>query len=720
MLYYSEIPTLFRPHSRLSMIPFRRTAARLFRIHASWALLLVLPRTAGAQLPLIPQPREVVPASPLSLRHGVRILRAGPSAEDRFAGGDLAEALKARGIPVLTADRPGAVTVMLSRSSTGIGRRALERNRLTLDSALGEEAYALAAAGSRVDIVGRGAAGIFYGVQTLKQLLDSDGPAATLQGGRIRDWPAMRWRGVHDDISRGPVPTLEFQKKQIRTLAAYKINAFSPYFEHTLTYSRHPLIAPPGGAMSASDVRELVAYARRYHVTIIPEQEAFGHLHHVLKWELYSPLAETPHGHVLAPGQPGTLDVIGDWFAAIDSLFPGPFVHLGADETFELGRGRTAQQVQTEGLGTVYLDFLRRIEERLRPEGKRLLFWGDVASNEPELVKSLPHDMIAVAWNYWSHANFDPMLRPFIDAGMETWVAPGVNNWSRVWPDYRVALPNIQQFILAGQQLGSTGVLNTTWDDDGEALFNDTWYGLLFGAAASWQAGEADTAAFARSYGPVFQGDASGEVNRAQQLLISAHALLDSVGVGDASDWLFWVDPWSADGRTVTPKLLPVASRLRILAEGAIVAARNAAAAGVREPDALAALELGARRIDFIGMKFQFANEIVQDYRLARDTSDAGTRQHEFSDINSMNGRLQDLRDGYALLRDLYQQAWLRENRPYWLQNVLAHYDASIARWLERVDAFTEARRVWRAGGELPAPAALGMPDAPFTMESAP
>ena len=55
----------------------------------------------------------------------------------------------------------------------------------------------------------------------------------------------------------------------------------------------------------------------QYHVTILPEQEAFGHLHHVLKYELYQDAAETPHGHVLAPGQAATLPLIKDWFTQI-------------------------------------------------------------------------------------------------------------------------------------------------------------------------------------------------------------------------------------------------------------------------------------------------------------------------------------------------------------------------------------------------------------------
>ena len=66
----------------------------------------------------------------------------------------------------------------------------------------------------------------------------------------IVDWPAMQYRGLDDDLSRGPVPTLEFEKKLIRTIAAYKINLYSPYFENTAAYASNPLIAPPGGALA--------------------------------------------------------------------------------------------------------------------------------------------------------------------------------------------------------------------------------------------------------------------------------------------------------------------------------------------------------------------------------------------------------------------------------------------------------------------------------------
>jgi len=685
------------------------------------ALSLTLTDPAKAQAPpaLVPQPREIEARASMPLRGGVRIVRPA-NAADRLAAADLADALRERGVRVPTEGATGAVRVTLLRLAHPAARRLLDAHHLRFEPAMRGEGYVLVADGGRVTVVGATAAGVFYGVQTLKQLVEGTGARARLRGARVRDWPAMRYRGLHDDLSRGPVPTLDFQKKQIRTFAAYKLNVYSPYFEHTLAYRSNPLVAPPGGAMTREQVAELVAYARRYHVDVVPEQEAFGHLHHVLKYELYSPLGETPHGHVLAPGQPGAVPLIREMFAEVDSLFPSRFVHLGADETFELGRGQTAERVRAEGIGPVYLQFLADVVGAVRDtaagaSSKRFLFWGDVAMNHPDLVKALPRDMIAVAWEYGARVSFDELLLPFVEAGMETWVAPGVNNWNRVYPNYSVALPNIQRFVRDGQRLGSTGMLNTTWDDDGEALFNQTWYGVLFGAAAAWQPGASSVEAFQASYGRVFHGDTTGSVDEAQRKLIAAHALLQGAGLGDASDYLFWVDPWSAEGQLVAQKLRPVARDLRLRAEEAIVLIARARQAGAREQDALDAVELGARRMDLIGMKFQFADDVARMYGEAyaafRNPARSTSPTSYLGDISGANGRLQDLRDGYSLLRDEYERLWVAENRPYWLRNVLARYDLATQLWIERADRVQAARQRWYRESAIPAPSEIGIPE---------
>jgi len=416
---------------------------------------------------------------------------------------------------------------------------------------------------------------------------------------------------------------------------------------------------------------------------VIPEQEAFGHLHNVLKFEQYSGLAETAHGAVLAPGDAGTLPEIAGWVGELAQVFPGRYAHVGADETYELGLGRTRDEVKDRGLGAVYMDFLTRIDTMLAPNRKQLLFWGDIAVNSPDLVATLPKDMIAVPWRYDAEPDFTPLILPFTKAGLETWVAPGVNNWSRLYPNNNEALGNIRAFVRDGQKLGSKGMLNTVWNDDGEGIFDEDWFGVLFGAAASWQAGESSEDAFTASYGLAFHGDATGKIDQAQQAMMAAHALLKKAGLGDAKDSYFWVDPFSPAGQKVAEKLRPVESELRLDAERAITLLAEARAAGnLENPEALDALELGARRIDFMGLKFQAADDCVALYD--------------------------------QLLRELYRQAWLRDNRVYWLQTNLDRYDQSAQLWIARADRWqSTVIQQWNETRTLPTPEEAGLPVAP-------
>lgn len=673
---------------------------------------------ALSNLALIPMPREVHEGAVLPLTNGINVSIIGSEPDDRFAANNLIDTLKERGIDA-RANKSGKLKIVLLRQQTKKAAGILAQNRITFVPEMHDEGYAIVTQGDTTYDIAATSAGMYYGVQTLKQLTIGSKKNAVLHGVIVRDWPAMKYRGLDDDLSRGPVPTLAFQKHQVRILSEYKVNIYSPYFENTLTYAGNPLAAPPGGAMSAADVKELVQYAEQYHVTIVPEQEAFGHLHHTLMFDTYSQLAETPHGYVLAPAQSGSLQLIQQWFTEIASIFPGPFLHIGADETVDLGRGQTKGRVDQEGLGAVYIDFLKQIHTTLAPLHKRLLFWGDIAMNSPDLVKTLPKDMIAIAWEYNPHPEgYEKYLLPYVNAGMETWVASGVNNWRLVYPNFNAGLENIQGFVSDGQRLGSTGLLNTVWNDVGEGLFNMDWYGVLYGAAAGWQQGTSSIPQFQNSYGQVFHGDTTGKINQAQIELMAGQKSLQDAGLHAASDHLFWIDPWSLEGQQISSKLLPIAHTMRLHAERAIILidqARNSSGT-LREPDALDAMEMGARRMDFIGYKFEAAQEIADEYNRAyqEQTDPAGKRNvyHELGTISGANGQCQDMRDGYGLTRDLYRAAWLRENRPYWLDNISANYDLSMQLWIQRADRFNQASLQFFQTQTLPKPEEMGLPPA--------
>jgi hypothetical protein len=588
----------------LSLRPRRSAIVAL--LLAPSALLCARAQAASEALKLIPIPRYLSPAATQPLAFGIQINCALPCApEDQFAIDDFKSTLAAQGIPV---NATSPINILVARYGMPLANSIYSdalNSSATVPSAtapsttapptpmpdeMKPEGYAILPDGKGLALTAATDAGIFYALQTVKQLVTGTGTNAVLHQATIRDWPAMRYRGLDDDLSRGPVTTLDFEKKMVRTLAAYKINLYSPYFEHTAAYASNPLIAPPGGAISAADAAALVAYAAPYHVTIVPEQEAFGHLHHTLTWEQYQPLAETPHGSVLAPSQPGSIALVKREFAELAAEYPGPFLHIGADETVDLGLGQTNADVDARGLAPVYLDFLQQIVTALQPLHRKVLFWGDIAQDSPELLKALPQSFkdstIATAWGYDPEPKgFAKSISPFIDAGFETWVSPSVHNFRVVYPDNNMALPNIQQFTRDGQRLGATGQLNTIWNDDGEGLFNQDWYGILFGAAAAWQPGESSIPDFEQSYAQVFHGDLTGALNQAQLEIMAAHAILkDQAKVGDATNNIFWLDPWSPDGQKIAAEVRPFTHDLRMHAEAALTLIAQARATAGPNP----------------------------------------------------------------------------------------------------------------------------------------
>jgi len=105
--------------------------------------------------------------------------------------------------------------------------QALRRSGVEPPATLNDEGYVLLVSPNEAVVAGRTTAGTFYGVQTLKQLVRGEGAGAFIPSVKIADWPTMRWRGVSDDISRGPVPTVDYIKRQIRTEAFFKLNMHS-------------------------------------------------------------------------------------------------------------------------------------------------------------------------------------------------------------------------------------------------------------------------------------------------------------------------------------------------------------------------------------------------------------------------------------------------------------------------------------------------------------
>lgn len=175
------------------------------------AFFLAQAQTDTAAIQLIPQPRQITTQrETFSLGKTTRIALADPRAsDDRFAAEDFVNDLRD------SADLTLQIGTSRTRHAILVGslesksvKEALIRLGFSIPANLDDEGYVLLVRANEVVVAGKTPAGTFYGLQTLKQLVRGKGNPAFIPAVEIVDWPAMRWRGVSDDISRGPVSTL--------------------------------------------------------------------------------------------------------------------------------------------------------------------------------------------------------------------------------------------------------------------------------------------------------------------------------------------------------------------------------------------------------------------------------------------------------------------------------------------------------------------------------
>ena len=154
----------------------------------------------------------------------------------------------------------------------------------TITSLPSEEGYIMTISQDKVEIESAGEAGLFYGCQSLEQLLeDARDFNKSVPPCKITDWPALSFRAVHFDVKHH-LDHMNYYYESIDRLARYKINAVVFEFEDKLRYQRQPLVGAPQ-AISIDEMAALTRYARERHIEITPLVQGLGHATFILKHE---------------------------------------------------------------------------------------------------------------------------------------------------------------------------------------------------------------------------------------------------------------------------------------------------------------------------------------------------------------------------------------------------------------------------------------------------
>lgn len=329
----------------------------------------------------------------------------------------------------------------------------------------------------------------------------------------IYDEPDFAVRGFYHDVTRGRVPTLDTLKKLVDTLAYYKINQLQLYVEHTFAFESLPELWKDKDPLTSNDILQFDKYCQERYIDLVPSLSTFGHLYELLRLPKYEHLNEldirasqTPRclwdrmaHYTLNASDPESFEIVRKMIDEYAPLFSSRYFNICCDETFDLGTGKNADRAKRDGVGRLYVDFVKKIIAQVLQHGKIPMLWGDIILKHPELIteiSSLSNDVIFLNWEYTPEVTYDP-VKTFKDAGVNQYVCPGVNGWSRFATDVDRATTNISKMVTFGKQAGAAGVLNTDWGDCGQVnLLATSYHGLTFGAELSWNCDVKDLKSF--------------------------------------------------------------------------------------------------------------------------------------------------------------------------------------------------------------------------------
>ncbi|HNR33673.1 MAG TPA: beta-N-acetylhexosaminidase [Candidatus Hydrogenedentes bacterium] len=656
------------------------------------AILIVL-LAADAGLRLIPYPKEAqIAEGVFEMDRPLEI--TAPSDNLWLLGTQLREECRTAGWPRprLAAAQDKAVALRIAPPGAQTGPEPALRENAVPDE------YALEIAADAIVVLGKEPAGLFHGVQTLRQLIRANRAGNGLPCVSIRDWPcALQWRAFQDDLTRGPSSTYEQLAREIALGAFFKYNMFTYYMEDQFQFRKHPEIGPVDGSLTPEEMKALVAHAAAHHIEMLGNQQSFAHFYNILAHEEFAPLAETPH--ILCPVKEESYALLDDMYSEVAPLLPCPFFNVCCDETDGLGTGPSKPLADQIGVGGVYVRHINRIHDILKEKyGKRMMMWGDIIIRHPEQLPDIPKDTIMLAWCYEALDHFDHWFDPFAKAGFDFFICPGVNNWGRIVPDFRKAVLNIERFVRDGVKNGAMGAIMTAWDDGARTFNAPNWHGFAWGAECAWNASVTSIETFNRRVGAVLFGEKSDRFGQAIEVLQRAY---DIPLVRDKIDDAFWTDLLGGEWKIPSADAMRAeAAQLMALVEEAREHLLACQAEATANRDMLDYFLFGVARLETLARRVTGSLDAVDLYEQAGDSAAEAAKPL----IDRAASLLEDISNRHKEIESDMRSLWLRENRPYAIETW-----TSVCRrkFVEKYAHLAESLR--RLGTPLPAPRDAGL-----------
>jgi hexosaminidase len=643
-------------------------------------IISALSVSAEGHNPILPQPQKIVYGNGQVTLKGMAIgFSAYPEPEDIFAAQILAEIIsKITNTNILVQESPGiSASIVFERTGNidplpSPGEKAGPASR---------ESYRIKVTPGSIRITAKSSAGLFYGVQTLRQMIEGSGDKAIVPEVEIEDWPALAYRGYMMDMNHSHLLKVEEILNQIDFLSRWKANWYLFYSEASIELDGFPLLMADA-RYTKEEIGEIVSYARARHIDVIPNMELYGHLHDLFRLEHYSDMSVLSHGREFIPTDPRVKPLVDDWVIQISQLFPSAFFHIGFDETWMLEYEAKKLETVPEEL---YLKMLNQTTDIVEKQGKRPLVWADMLQKYPSIISRVSKKVIAVPWHYdpLNDAEYEQKLSPFAKAGLEMVVQGASMNWQWITPDFEKSFLNTDVLIEAGKRYNAAGFINSGWNDDSQTIVRMSFPDMAYGSAAAWQSEPVDRDKFFNKYSRALYPLAMADlVEKANLSLYQSESLLrEAFGDTDAA---FWANPFTDGSLKNIETNRENLHNSRMAAEDAQIYIRSALKYGI-DTTTLVAMLAGVKMIDYISMKYLYAGQIADFWKqLSKNPSSNDFNLLISIETNSrLHGRTADILDAIIITRDVFHRAWLNEYTPFRLGVILGKFDLEFEYWLK-------------------------------------
>ncbi|MDQ6701486.1 MAG: beta-N-acetylhexosaminidase [Acidobacteriota bacterium] len=424
-------------------------------------------------------------------------------------------------LPIRLSIQPGAVAI----------GEAQDRDRVEL----AKQAYCIQLSSSRIEIQANAPAGLFYGVETLVQLIKLRQGELWLPEATIVDWPDLQLRQIYWDDAHH-LDRMDTLKAAIRQAAFYKINGFALKLEGHFQFASAPEVVEPY-ALSPAEFQELTNYGLRYFVQLIPYLDGPAHIAFILKHPEFAKLREYPESNYeVCAVNPDSYKLLQGMFQdLIDSNKGVEYVYFSTDEPYYIGLADNPQCQERAGaqgtgsVGKLLAQFTAKIADFLHQRGRKAVFWGEYPL-KPEDVSALPAYLINGETN---GPEFDAASRA---RGIRQMIYTASEGEEDLFPDYfalpasrrlhtgRLPTPHIEEnfrkisFDPARTRSDLMGALNAGWGDRG--LHPETfWLGYVTASASAWRPGSPDAAESRISFYRIFYGANVVNMDRLYQLM---------------------------------------------------------------------------------------------------------------------------------------------------------------------------------------------------------